>query len=486
MEKQVGNPGLREKGINDLDVGNKGAGCDVLPVILGGDIGAYSLARAFHEAYGVESLVLSQAHSHMCADSSILKNRVEPQLEQQDVLLDILAAVAEENPGRPMMLLGCGDWYVRAIAENRDLLARHYLIPYIDEGLLNRLVLKDSFYKLCEECGVPVPRTVLYDTADDPASLELPFAFPVVAKPASSAAYHYAQFPEKKKVFFLQDRAQLEAALNAVRRSSYEGKFLVQEAIPGDDSHMRILTTYSDRTGRVRFAAFGQTLLEDPRPMAVGNPLAIVSRTDETIVAEALRLLEAVGYVGFANFDIKMDPRDGSHAFFEINTRLGRSNYYVTSSGHNVARWMVEDLVEHRAFPDSVEIARGTPSLYTVAPRGLLLSALADSDLKREVRALYACGCAHDPLDNPAENRWVRRLYPRVFALKQWLRCRAALRRRGKAAVTGETVEMPETHPRKRGKQKRRYTTVGERTRMAPSSGTDGFCRSHEDTQAAL
>ena len=33
---------------------------DVLPVILGGDIGAYSLARAFHEAYGIVPLVLSR------------------------------------------------------------------------------------------------------------------------------------------------------------------------------------------------------------------------------------------------------------------------------------------------------------------------------------------------------------------------------------------------------------------------------------------
>ena len=38
---------------------------DVLPVILGGDIGAYSLARAFHEAYGIVPLVLSQADCHM-------------------------------------------------------------------------------------------------------------------------------------------------------------------------------------------------------------------------------------------------------------------------------------------------------------------------------------------------------------------------------------------------------------------------------------
>lgn len=66
---------------------------DVLPVILGGDIGAYSLARAFHEAYGIVPLVLSQAACHMCGDSSILVNRVVPHLERPAVLLSTLATL---------------------------------------------------------------------------------------------------------------------------------------------------------------------------------------------------------------------------------------------------------------------------------------------------------------------------------------------------------------------------------------------------------
>lgn len=73
---------------------------DVLPVILGGDIGAYSLARAFHEAYGIMPLVLSQADCHMCGDSSILVNRVVPHLERPAVLLSTLANTAASATAR--------------------------------------------------------------------------------------------------------------------------------------------------------------------------------------------------------------------------------------------------------------------------------------------------------------------------------------------------------------------------------------------------
>lgn len=392
---------------------------DFLPVILGGDITTYSLARSFHEAYGIRSLAVSMIRSRLCGDSDIIENLIVPTMDTRETFLAELVRIGQERSGKTLILLACGDWYVRMIVENRCLLEKYYVIPYIEEKLLNRLVLKDSFYEICEEIGVPYPKTYVYDCQNPPETLELPFPFPVIAKPASSAQYHYAQFPGKKKVFKFDTMEQLQTMLSNLNASSYDYKFLIQDFIPGDDTGMRILTCYCDRGGKVRFMAFGQTLLEDKGDMGIGNPVAIINRVDREIMGHARRLLEHVGYTGFANFDIKFDPRDGSYRFFEINTRLGRSNYYVTASGFNVVPWIVDDLLRQKQFADKPVIADNTDSLYTVVPKSILKRYIKDAALREEMLSLYARGKAVNPIAYKAETKFLRRIYPYVFLWKQ-------------------------------------------------------------------
>ena len=41
--------------------------------------------------------------------------------------------------------------------------------------------------------------------------------------------------------------------------------------IPGDDSYMRVLTSYSDRNARVTTMCLGHVLLEEHSPHGIGN-----------------------------------------------------------------------------------------------------------------------------------------------------------------------------------------------------------------------
>lgn len=396
----------------------------LLPIILGGDITTYSLARSFHEAYGIKSVAVSMLKSMMISHSSIIDNIVVPDMDSGEHFVERLLDIAGRFPGRQLLLMACGDWYVRMIVENRAALEPYYVIPYIQEDLLNRLVLKDSFYQICDQVGVPYPKTFVYD-CKVPQPLDFDFNYPVIAKPASSAAYHYAKFEGKKKVFRFQSEAELRAMLDKLTQSGYDYKFLIQDTIPGPDYQMRILTAYCDRTGRARFFSSGHVLLEDNGAMGVGNPVAILNDINQEAMDNAKRLLEHVGYTGFANFDIKYDSRDGSYRFFEINTRLGRSNFYVTGSGFNVVKWIVEDLIEGRDFPEEVVVADNTDSLYTVVPKSVLMDYIQDPVLKAQVQDLWRRGKVHDPLRYPGERNILRRLYAYYFMWKQKKKFRA-------------------------------------------------------------
>lgn len=391
---------------------------EFLPIILGGDITTYSLARSFHEEYGVKSVAVSMLKSIMISHSSIIENIVVPDMDSKEHFVQRLIEIAKRYPGKKLLLMACGDWYVRMIVENRAALEEYYVVPYIGEELLNRLVLKDSFYRICDEVGVPYPKTFVYD-CKDPQPLDFDFSYPVIAKPASSAAYHYAKFEGKKKVFRMKSEEELSAMLDKLRASGYDYKFLIQDTIPGLDYNMRILTCYCDRHGKVRFFSSGHVLLEDNAAMGVGNPVAIINDVNREIMENARRLLEHVGYTGFANFDIKYDERDGSFRFFEINTRLGRSNFYVTGSGFNAVKWIVDDLIYEKDFDDEPVIADNEDSLYTVVPKDVLVNYVKDDALRQRVKELYAKGCVHDPLSYRGERNLIRRLYPIYFMWKQ-------------------------------------------------------------------
>ena len=155
------------------------------PIILGADITAYSLARSFHEQYGIKSITLSMTQTGYVNSSDIIENRYFPNMEKDEVAVERLIEVGKEFQGKKKLIVfGCGDWYVRIIIENKEKLKPYYIIPYIDEELLNRIVLKDKFYEIFEELGLDYPKTYVYEFGKE-NDLKFDFDYPVIAKPAN-------------------------------------------------------------------------------------------------------------------------------------------------------------------------------------------------------------------------------------------------------------------------------------------------------------
>jgi D-aspartate ligase len=386
-----------------------------MPVIIGADINAYTIARTFHEEYQVKSIVLSKYLWGPSNNSKIIENIVEERLEEKDVFIETLITIAKNKSNKKLILFACGDWYIKMIVQNKKKLAKYYIIPYVSYNLMKKLVMKDSFYQICSELEIDHPETFVYDVKEN-TKLDFNFGYPVAAKAVDGVAYHYAQFPGKKKGFKFHDQNELETMLNNLRTSSYEGKFLIQDYIPGADSNMYVLTCYSDKKGKVKFYALGHVLLEEHTPGAIGNYVAIKNEVNEEIFAQAKRFLEHVKYTGFSNFDIKYDPRDGKYKFFEINTRLGRSNYYVTASGYNVAKFIVDEYIYDKEIKP---IVAKKEHLFLAVPKLILFRYLHDQELKKQVKILIKKKQVSHPLIYKKDMNFKRYFYIKASMLNQ-------------------------------------------------------------------
>ena len=275
--------------------------------------------------------------------------------------------------------------------------------------LRDKLVSKADFYALCDKYGIPYPKTFCAEGPMDAAALSpeaLGFAYPVIVKPSSSILYWKHPFDGMKKVYTAATPEEASAILAQIYGAGYPDIVILQDRIPGDDSFMHVLTAYCDKNNSVKMMCLGHVGLEEHTPKALGNHAAIITEYNEPLMTKLKAFLEDVGYTGFANFDIKYDSRDGSYRVFEINLRQGRSNYYVTGAGLNIARYVVEDRVLGSDLGPCVMNEKET--FWHSVPRAVVYKYVKDPAfvekarrLVREGRETTSFGCGYDLRWNP-------------------------------------------------------------------------------------
>ena len=133
-----------------------------VPLLLGADINVYSMARAFHEAYGVKTVAYGMYPSGPCYGSSVIDYRVSAQNDRPEKVLENVEHVSAQFPGKTILLLGCGDNYLTAIAANLGKYPENVVAPYVSLPQMEGLIHKERFYALCEEYGIDHPATFVY------------------------------------------------------------------------------------------------------------------------------------------------------------------------------------------------------------------------------------------------------------------------------------------------------------------------------------
>lgn len=353
---------------------------EFVPILLGTGVGAYNIARSLHEEFGVRSLALGRVALRETRDSSIVSVRASRTFDDPDEIVAQLLALADEFPGRTLLLIATVEFYVNVLIDHRERLGERFVIPLVDRELADRLISKTSFYATCDALGVPHPRTAVLTPAhrgDASIGEGLAFPYPVILKPSNTDIYPRLRFDGKQKVYLLFDAAAVREIAERIFAAGYDDDLIVQEYIEGDESVMRVANTYSDRNGKLTFVSVGQVVLADQDPTMVGNNNAILSVDDAGLAAALGTLLDAVGYTGSANFDVMHDRRDGVSKVLELNLRQGATSYYTRAAGGNIPARIVADWVYGKGLEFQVTTDERLwlnlpyPLAVLYAPRGL-------------------------------------------------------------------------------------------------------------------
>ena len=356
-----------------------------IPMLFGGDINTYSVARAFYEEYGIRSFVFGKYPTGPSYGSKIISYHANVKIDTDDYFMKVVKKFCNLHSDKKVITIGCGDSYVALLSRHKDELPKNAIAPYIDFELMDKLQQKELFYSLCDKYGIDYPDTYIYKKGMDP-NAALPFKFPVILKPSNGINYWQHEFPTQEKVYTIRDQETLVKVINDIYGAGYDDSLIIQDMIPGNDEYMRVLTSYSDHFGTVRMMCLGHVLLEEHTPHGKGNHAVIITEPCEELTDKVRKLLEELHYVGYSNFDIKYDRRDGKYKFFEINTRQGRSNFYVTGSGFNVAKYIVEEYIYDNLLPFTTAKEE---HLWLVVPKAVAKKYVFEEENLKKLKRLF-------------------------------------------------------------------------------------------------
>lgn len=400
-----------------------------VPVIIGTDLNAYHMSASFHEAYGIRPHLLGKVQMGFTHYSTIIERTTFVEdLDKPEVFVPAVRDYAEKLGAElgadiPLLLVGTNDHYVRLIIENAAQLKDLYLFNYPSEELLNQLQSKDLFYPLAQQHGLEIPETHIHRVGD-PIQLEIE-RFPVIIKPGNGVEYYRHKFPGQEKVYRVYSHTEVTEVISTIAASGYRDTLIIQDFIPGDDTFIWDSVLYLNSEAQAEFVNFGQVLLQEHEASAIGNYTAILSRFNREVMTELKDFLEAIGYTGLANVDLKYDSRDQVFKVLEVNIRQGRSSWYATAQGHNLAAALVEDLVgghrgEECAFVDK-------DVLFTVVPKFILRRYVTAGSVQADVRRMLSERKVRNPLYYRGDKSVLRRA---------WLAVRGARYRRKYASAT--------------------------------------------------
>lgn len=296
-------------------------------LLLGGGTQALIISKKLYESGREVHIFDEDRWTYSYHTRYAYRKIVAPSILYADEYLNFLQNYIKEN--NIDVLFPMNDETARFLSVHKPRLCNFakFIIPDID--IFEMGYNKNSLMKLCAELDVPHPKSVdLEQAIEDIDTL----SYPSVIKPnhmTGGRGMRLVHSAEECKTLYPQIKSDF-------------GACHIQEFIPSGGRQIKVQTFIHN--GEL----YASSVIHKQRfyPEKGGSSSCCVSIEDKSLVEECARVLKHLGWVGFADFDLIEDPRDGIVKIMEINPRVPACLQVVIDSGVDYANMVVDASLE--------------------------------------------------------------------------------------------------------------------------------------------
>lgn len=392
---------------------------DFFVLILGTDANAYYMARCCYEEYKIKPHLIGQRRLAFTKFSDILTIEYCPDFWKEETFLEVINNYAKNSEYKKILLVSTNETYTEYISKNKEKLNKKFVYNLPSIEIIKTLTNKENFYKTYENSELTFPKTIYFDAKKDKIE-SIKIQFPLVLKPANVVKYNHVDFVGKNKIYKIDNQSELEKTINIIKNSEYDDRLIIQEFIPGDDSYLFDSVVYADKNSKCKIISFAQIGMQERTKSMVGNAALLINGFNtfdgnvDKQINNIISFIEKIGYMGFAEIDMKYDYRDKIFKVLEINARQGRCSYYLTPLGCNLVKTMVDDVIKNKDIEKKVLTEK---VLLTFVPKGIIKKYCTNKKLKKEALKLWKKGNVVKPMECKLDKNFKRFLMLR----KRWL-----------------------------------------------------------------
>lgn len=317
-------------------------------MIIGGDFHALGIIRNLRDL----GINISVVYSGFCiARFSRYTDEFHkcPPLTDAEGLVDFLMDLAERKDLEKTVLFPNSDAAVRILSNYRDRLKTRYLVPTPEWEITRIAYDKKLTYRLAEKLGVPIPRTLFPEGAEELSGLDLDF--PVILKPTVTANFYPVT---QRKAIRADSHGELARHYRFMASVIDKSEIMVQEMIQGGPKNLYSFCSLFSN-GEVKGRLIGVRLRQHPMDFGSSSTY-VVSCEAPQLEEPAVRMLKGMNYRGLSEVEFMLDERDGVFKLLDINPRTWAWHSLGAAAGVNFSRLLFREMLGDAASVDSYEI----------------------------------------------------------------------------------------------------------------------------------